>query len=236
VDAATTGGDAIQIDPSAIVFFGHSQGSTHGSLALPYSSIFSGAVLSGNGASIKDALLTKTSPVDIAAVLPFALGDPQITADGMQLAGGQDHPGLTLLSQWIDPADPLHFASVAGRNPAAGQTPKHVFQTYGIGDSYSPPRTMVVYAVAGHLSQAEPDPSASTPDELTDYFGADPVPVPVFGNVTVDTQDVTLVLRQYGPPTGRDGHFVVFDVPAANQDAVRFLGMSALGQVPQVGE
>jgi hypothetical protein len=237
-DAATTGGDAIQIDPNAVVFFGHSQGATHGSLALPYSSVFSGAVLSGNGGSIKDALLNKTSPVDIAAVIPFALGDPQLAGNPptIGLAGGQDHPGLTLLSHWIDPADPLHFAIVAGREPATGQTPKHVFQTYGLDDSYSPPTTMRAYATAGFLDEAEAHSSASTPDDLRLNFDADPLAVPVSGNATVDGQDVTVLLRQYGPPSGSDGHFVVFDVPAANRDAVRFLGMSALGQVPQVGE
>ncbi len=237
VNARTTGGDAIRIDSDAIVFFGHSQGSTHGSLALPYSSVFSGAVLSGNGASIKDALLTKTSPVDIAAIVPFALGDPQLGGDppAMRLAGGQDHPGLTLLSQWIDPADPLHFASVVGKSPDEGQSPKHVFMTYGLGDSYSPSKTMRVYAVAGGFDEAEAHSSASQPDDLAINYGTDPLPVPAGGNVTVDGSDVTLILRQYGPPTGRDGHFVVFDVAAANSDAARFLAMAAAGQVPQVG-
>jgi hypothetical protein len=238
VSAATTGGDAIRIDPSAIVFFGHSQGSTHGSLALPYSSVFSGAVLSGNGASIKDALLTKTSPVDIAAIVPFALGDPQLSGDppAIRLAGGQDHPGLTLLGQWIDPADPLHFARVAGREPVSGQSPKHVFQPYGIDDSYSPSRTMRVYAIAGGFDEAEADSSASAPDDLGINFRSDPLPTPVAGNVSVDTDEVTLVLRQYGPPSGQDGHFVVFDVADANADVARFLGMTARGDVPQVGE
>ena len=76
--AAESGGADIQIDPDNIFFFGHSQGSTEGSLALPYSDIYKAAVLSGNGASLMDALLTKTSPVDIKSVLPLALSDPGV--------------------------------------------------------------------------------------------------------------------------------------------------------------
>lgn len=239
VDAATTGGDAIKIDPAAIVFFGHSQGSTHGSLALPYSTVVKAAVLSGNGASIRDALLTKTSPVNIAAVMPFALGDVGLGASGPEVAGGQDHPGLTLLSHWIDPGDPLNYAVIAGRSPLAGQTPKHIFQTYGLGDTFSPPKTLRVYATAGRFDEAVADSSADPPDDLEINPGEEPLAVPVAGNVTVggaSGQTVTLALRQYGPPSGSDGHFVVYDVASANGDMLRFLAMAARGEVPQVGQ
>ena len=35
-------------------------------------------MLSGEGASLMDALLTKTNPVDIAAVVPAVLEDPAV--------------------------------------------------------------------------------------------------------------------------------------------------------------
>ena len=230
VSAADTGGDAIQIDPSAIVFFGHSQGATHGSLAVPYSNEIRAAVLSGNGASLMDALLSKTEPVNIAAAVPFVLGD--FDKDG-DLSGGDMHPVLSLLQHWIDPGDPLNFAVAAGRLPEMGETPKSVFQTYGLGDSFSPPVTMATYAIAANLDLASHDGTASSPDDIG---GKMEQPLPLSGNFSVDGNTVTLGVREYGPPSGEDGHFVVFDVPSANADVVRFLGMAALGSVPQIGQ
>lgn len=230
VTAADTGGDAIKVNPAAITFFGHSQGSTEGSLALPFADEYVAAVLSGNGASLMDSLLNKTEPVNIAAAVPFVLADFD---DKGELSGGNMHPVLTLLQHWIDPADPLNFARIAAAEPVTGQAPKHVFQTYGLGDTFSPPVTMATYAQAGRFAQATADSSASTPDDIA---GLDPMATPVSGNVTVDMTTVTVAMRQYGPPADRDGHFVVFDVQAANDDATRFLGMAALGETPQVGQ
>jgi predicted esterase len=229
VAASETGGDAIKIDPNEIVFFGHSQGATHGSLALPYADTYRAAVLSGNGASLMDALVTKTSPVNVAAAVVWVLGDPDANS---QLSGGVMHPALTLLQQWIDPADPLNFASSAGGVPQAGHTAKHLFQTYGLGDTFSPPVTLETYALAGGLALATADVSVGTPDPIGNLA---PQPLPLAGNVSVSGNPVTLAVREYAPPSGKDGHFVVFDVASANADAVRFLAMAAAGQVPAVG-
>jgi hypothetical protein len=232
LDAATSGGDAIRIDPGAIVFFGHSQGSTHGSLALPFADQVRAAVLSGNGASIGDSLVSKTSPVNIAASLPMLLGGDSEWDDPSALRAESFHPVLSLVSQWIDPADPLHFARLAARSPEASRTPKHLLQTYGLGDTYSPTVTLRQYALAAGLDQAPPDPSAAPADDL----GIPPRTTAVQGNLTVGTGSFTLVVRQYGPPAGADGHFVAFDQPNANQDVVGFLALAAMGQVPSVGQ
>jgi hypothetical protein len=229
VTAADTGGDAIKVDPNAIVFFGHSQGSTEGSLALPYTDVYKAAVLSGDGASLMDALLNKTSPVNIKGALPFVLADYDSKGG---LNGGNMHPVLSLLQQWEDPADPLNFARAIGREPVTGMQPKHVFQTYGLGDTYAPPVTLQTFAIAAGLDVAKEDSSVTTPDDL----GATPKPVPLSGNVTVGGNPYTLAVREYAPPSGNDGHFVVFDVQNANDDATRFLGMAAEGNVPQVGK
>lgn len=228
--AADTGGAEIKVDPNAIVFLGHSQGATEGSLALPYSTIYKAAVLSGNGASLTEALLTKKNPVDVAAAVPFVLGDFDSKGG---LNGGAMHPVLTVLQQWIDPADPLNFAHLVGLSPPTGVSPKSVFQTYGIGDSYAPPATLATYALAAGMDEATPDSSVTTPDAIGSLK---PQPVPLSGNVTVSGTPITLAVREYAPPSGEDGHFVLFDTPAANADAARFLGMAAAGELPQVGQ
>jgi hypothetical protein len=231
VDPGASGGDAIRIDPEAIVFFGHSQGGTEGSLALPFANQISAAVLSGNGASLGDALVAKSRPVNIAAALPFLLGGDAELDSPMMLRGESFHPALTLVTHWLDPADPLHFARLAGRSPLATGRPRHLLETYGLGDSYAPPITLRQYALAAELDQAPPDRSAARPDDL----GMEPEALAVQGNLTVGLLRYTLAVRQYGPPVGKDGHFVVLDVPNANQDVARFLAQAAAGQLPRVG-
>jgi hypothetical protein len=228
--AAQTTGDAIKFDKNSIVFWGHSQGSTEGSLAMPYADGVKAVVLSGNGASLKFALLNKTDPVNIAGALPFALQDPSVASGGQS---AEMHPVLSLLQQWIDPADPLHFARVITRVPETGHVAKNVFQTYGLGDTYAPPITLREYAIAGGLDLVAADPSATMPDPID---GATAVPSGVSGNVTVGALKYTLGVREYGPPAGDDGHFVAFDVPSANADVVRFLSAGVGATPPPIGK
>jgi hypothetical protein len=221
--SVTVDGDTITVDPSALLFFGHSQGSTEGSLMLPYSTRYRAAVLSGNGASLRDSLLSKTQPVNIKAVLPLALSDPGLTGD----ATGY-HPVLSLLQEWIDPADPLNFASAVAAVPIEGIPAHHVFQTYGLTDTYSPPPTMQAFALAAGMTLVDND-QVGTPDAIG---GSDPVSPPLSANLGT----VTLGIREYEPAADKDGHFVVFYDDRANADMVRFLSMAAAGEVPQIGE
>ena len=164
------------------------------------------------------------NPIDIAGAVPFALQD--YDAEG-RLPGGAFHPVLTLLQHWVDVADPLNFAA-ALTHGIDGEGGKHVFQTYGLDDSYSPPSTMRAYAVAARLTEVEPDDSVSTPDELSKAQSDNREPPPYAG------AELTQAVRQYENDSG-DGHFVIFDVASANRDVRDFLGMAALGLVPQVG-
>ncbi len=227
----TTAGGSFAIDADKVVFYGHSQGATHGSLMLPYSD-FPGAVLSGNGGSLLHALLTKTNPVNIAGALPLVLQDVTLGSDGAPtLAMGEAHPALTLLQQWIDPADPLNLAPLVLLRPAAGSTPKHVFQTFGLNDTYSPPQTLAAYTFAAGLELAKA-PSGVTPtgDDRLGLTSQDQIS----GNFTLSESSFTGAVRQYAPPPGRDGHFVVSDVPEARRDVVGFLESLATETLPSV--
>jgi hypothetical protein len=213
-------GTPTTIDPDRLYFFGHSQGSTEGSLMLPFADGYKAAVLSGNGGSLLNALLTKSKPVNIRSVLPLVLSDTGV-AGGL----GEVHPVLSLLQQWIDPADPMNFARSVVRAPIAGHPAKHVFQTYGTDDSYSPPVTLDVYSIAAQLTQVEPIIS-----EIGLLEAMPPLSANDGGGM------ITAGVRQYDPPAGSDGHFVVFDVPQANEDMVRFFSMAAQGDIPEIGE
>lgn len=215
-----SGGEPVKIDPERIVFLGHSQGATEGSLAVPYADDYRAVVLSGNGASLQRALLTKTKPVNLRNTLPVLLTDVALDDKAYP---AEYHPVLSLVQQWIDPADPVNFARHVALAPLPGHTPRHTFQTYGLEDSYSPPPTLDVYVLAGGFTQVMP---------VLLPLGLTPVAPPLAGNA----DGITLGFRQYAPLEGDDGHFVAFSVPEARADVVRFLSMAASGQVPAIGE
>lgn len=255
IPGSVTGAEDIVVDAAKLVFFGHSQGSTHGSLAMPYAAEYSAVVLSGNGASLKHGLTLKTSPVNIPAGVALALQefspadfdnlDSLTLPDGRSCSAAKPyqpcgiyHPVLNLLQQFIDPADPVNFAKELTRLPEAGEVGKHVFQTLGTGDTYAPVEQMIIYAQAGAFTEVEPDSSATEPAVI--YYGvgspppaATPESVPYAGA----GDNATIGIRQYGPPQDRDGHFVVFDVAAATNDVARFLGMAVTtDEKPQIGQ
>lgn len=195
-----------------IAFWGHSQGATEGAIAMPHAADVSGVVLSGVGASLIDALLTKTSPVNIKAAVPFVLVDPS----GVNEA----HPVLSLLQNAIDPADPLSHARALDR---------HVFVPFGLSDTYTPSAVQATYVLAAGLGLAAPPASVVQPEAIG---GLQPASVPVSGNLASGAR--TGVAREYAP-AGYDGHFVVFRDPDGKKDAATFLADALAGVVPHVG-
>jgi hypothetical protein len=196
---------AITFGPLA--FWGHSQGATAGAIAMPYTQNVTAAVLSGVGASLIDALLTKTSPVNVAAAVPAVLVDPGVS--GL-------HPVLTLLQNAIDPADPLSHARALAAAPLS-QPGKHVLVPYGQRDTYSPSTVQITYVVAGGLGVATPPPSVTSPDSIN---GITPTQTPAGPNL--DSNRLAGYLRQY-TPNNYDGHFVAFRDADAQRDIGRFL-------------
>ena len=219
IDASITG-TAIKF--SSVAFWGHSQGATAGGIALPYVSGYVGAVLSGEGASLVDALVTKKNPVNISAVVPAVLGEPAVDIY---------HPVLALLQTAIDPADPLNHALALAYAPVQPGQAKNVFQPYGLGDTYAPPVTQATYAIAARLGVAAASASVTTPDSIG---GIAPVPTPATANLTDGSKKVTAFLREY-QPNGYDGHFVAYQNPEAEADVAAFLADVANGKVPSVG-
>jgi hypothetical protein len=221
-------GSELRFDPQALVFWGHSQGATEGAIGVPYAPELRGAVLSGEGASLIDGLMGKKSPVEVASLLPFVLQDidPQHPT---KLVGAEFHPVLSLLQGYIDPVDPLNHAATMALRPPTGAAPHHVFQPYGIGDTYSPPVAQATYALAAGLGLVTADSSVTSPDDLglTAALSAE-------GNVMIGDQAVTLATREYAAPMGTDGHFVAFQNAAARADIARFLGLVAQGKTPRV--
>jgi len=226
--AIETDQGVIHFDPTALVFWGHSQGATEGSLMLPFADEFSGAVLSGNGAGLIDGLLQKHLPEDVASDAAKALQDPLLGEIG------EFHPLLSLLQHWEDPSDPVNYAVLDAARPASGHRAKSVFQVYGLRDNYAPGVTMANYALAGGFALVSADIGVGEPDRIGTLA---PRSAPLVGNVPVSgAQPVTLGVREYAPPAGVDGHFVAFDTASANADVVHFVSTLVARQPPQIGK
>ncbi len=228
------GGGPVVIDPERVLVFGHSQGSMHASLALPYIPNVKAAVLSGNGVSLMHGLLTKTLPVNISELVPLLISDGlrydrDTESVRGQVPGGTHHPVLSVIQRHIDPGDGVNFARIL--TAANSQHPTHVFQTFGVDDRFSPPVTLRIFAGVAGLAVARADESASPPYDL----GPEWASYPVTQTLTNGETSFTAAVRQYGPPALSDGHFVAFQVPAAVEDVRQFLAQAALGLAPAVG-
>ncbi len=220
VDASVTG-SAIKV--ASIAFWGQSQGATEGGIALPYVKGYAGAVLSGEGASLVDALLTKKSPVNLASVVPMVLQDTAVDVY---------HPALALFQNALDEADPLNHAAGIAAAPLTAIGAKHLFQPYGLGDTYAPPITEQTFAVAARLGLVTASSSVTTPDT---FGGLTAVPVPGSGNLSDGAKAITAFVREYQPASTYDGHFVAFQNADAKVDVATFLADVVSGAVPKVG-
>jgi hypothetical protein len=218
--AGSPTGAAIAFNPVAVAFFGRTQGSTSGELALPFTDAAVAAVLSGAGAFMTSSLLDRRSPVDLSAGLTFAAGEPLDAA----------HPVMTLLQSFFDRVDPLNTNPLTLSKPPTGHVSKHVFMTWGVGDTYTPSSTMQPNAVTLHIPAIRP---------LVEMADLLLVSRPVSLDVTAgDGKMRTGVLAQYMPAGGGgdagagdggagigsyDGNLVAFRDPAAIADWSAFL-------------
>jgi len=209
-------GRTITFDKTKIFFFGHSQGGLTGPPFLAYEPEVKGAILSGAGALLYDALLTKTEPVDVTQVVMAVIRDQPLD---------EFNPILALLQTWIERSDAANYGPLLVRHPVNGPdgaplAPKPIFQTEGFIDHYAPNPTIEGFAVSIGLDQVGPTKSDLAGLALR---GRTIKTAPVTNNL----DGTTATLLQYDQSAGSDGHFVVFDVPAAQVQSAKFLATLA---------
>ena len=236
-------GEHILFDPSKVMFFGHSQGGLNGPLYLAIDDSALGGVLSGSGAVIIVTLLEKTEPSPSIADLlrSVFLGLKADEYDELDFF----HPALSLAQSMVDTIDPINYARMIALEPRPGFMPKSVYMSEGIGadgigDSYTPPHGTEAQAIAMGLPLQLP--AQVEIDELA-FGGPEPIAIPVeglTGNLPCGLASEACglasgVLAQWAPPAGTDGHFVVFNVPEAEQQISEFLAELAddpTGRIP----
>lgn len=223
VPAATArGGKEVRFDGKRLLFFGHSQGGLNGPLFLAIDDAARGGVLSGSGAFISVSLLNKTKPEpSVAGAVATLLGLNAETRKELDVF----HPAASLVQALIDVTDPLHYARFTVKSPRPGHAPKSVLMTEGIdasgaGDNYTPPPSIEAGALALGLPRLAP---GTRPIEGAAWGGLADLVVPsggVSGNLAGGA--ATGAIAQFVPAAKSDGHFVVFDVPAARELAGQF--------------
>lgn len=199
-----------------IAYWGHSQGATEGAISMPSAVGISGVFFSGEGGSLIDSLLTKTSPTNIKALAPFILSERN--PENINAV----HPAFSMFQNGIDPADPLNQArNINPEAPApTGIVQKHVFVPYGQKDTYATPETQRTYITAAKLALAPLPASVTQPDDFLKLGGRQLETGPVSAN---SNNKFTAVSRQYNKPANDDGHFVAYDDPDAIADGDKFL-------------
>lgn len=205
-------GRTVKLDPANLFFFGHSQGGLTGPAFIAFEPSLKGAVLSGTGGILYLSLLYKTAPVSFPELIS------SITRDNPT---DEDNPTLALAQMWIERADGANYAKLMVRHPPAGNGPKNIFQTEGYTDTYAPNPSIEAFATAvgGDIVQT----ANAMPIQGLTLRGRAVVAPPVTNNL----DGVTAVLAQYNQQPGSDGHFVVFDIPAAQTQSSQFLGTLA---------
>ncbi len=203
----------ITFDPSKLYFFGHSQGGLTGPGFVTFEPTLSGAVFSGTGGVVYLGVLYKTEPVDIPALLGALVRDEPLD---------EDNPSLAMAQMFAERTDSVNYAALMVRNPPTvdGEqlAPRNIYQLEGFTDSFTPNLAIEAFATAiGGNVVMTPD---TAPVPGLELEGRE-VMTPPFSN---NLEGVTATLAQYDQAPGSDGHFVVFDIPAAERQAAEFLG------------
>ncbi len=201
-----------RFDATKMSFFGHSQGGITGPGFVAYEPSLSGAVLSGTAGVLYLSFLYKTEPFDIPQIVQTFIRDQPVD---------EDNPSLALVQIWIERSDPVNYAPLMARTPPAGNPARHVFQTEGFTDTYSPNPGIEAFATALGADVVQGPDTKAFPGMALRGMAIKPAPI------TNNRNGKTVVLGQYDQQPGSDGHFVVFNIPAASTQATKFLGTLA---------
>jgi hypothetical protein len=216
-------GAPIAFDGTMLGFAGHSQGGINGPIFLAIDDQARGGMLSGSASMLTITLLEKTEPLDVPELIRTQfLGLSEAEAAEMSLF----HPALSLAQTIVDPADPIHYVGSIAREPRAGFSPKSLFMTEGVnpdgkGDSFAPPHGIEVQAVAAALP-----PEAPMIHEIAELLWGElePVTIPSEGiSGNLGGGRASGVLAQWRASDADDGHEVLYDIPAAMQQATAFV-------------
>ena len=205
-DFDTITGEAVLFDQANIFFYGHSQGSQGPFLFAAHELQVRGILISGAGGYLIESFLGKENPVNVSALITLAL---------MEFDVDFAHPLLNLMQTGFDSVDPMNHAEAVAQTTWAPETypNRHVFMSYGIGDTYTPYLTAEALVKSLRLKQWAVDgeefgETNGSVEEITE--------LPHTETYWWGDDYVTEVAVQYETDGSYDGHFVMFE----NADAI----------------
>ena len=198
----------VRFDTDRIYFYGHSQGGITGPPFLAYEPEVKAAILSGAGGALYLSLLHKTAPLDITALVAAVIRDDPLD---------EFNPILALVQMYLDRSDTNSYAPLLVQRPPPNIAPKHIFQSEGFDDTFTPNPNIEALATAIGGNQVGPAIEPVQGLQLRNHSILSPP-------VSANQNGVTAALLQYTAPSATDGHFVLFNVPAARRQAAEFLG------------
>ena len=214
-EAVSHTGQVIPFDKNRIMFVGHSQGGITGPPFLAVEPMIKGMVLSGAGGGLGISILYKSNG-DIKELIEIALG----------IKGQEEldrfHPVINLLQLFIEPADTMNYAPLFLHDVPQGLSPRPVFITEGLGDTYTPNDTTEALAIAARVDIVNP---IHRPVSGFSLIGKTPINAPVTNNAAGG--QATGVLVQYQVRQSSNGHYVAFNEPEAIYQVSQFLSTLA---------
>lgn len=196
-------------DSERIYYMGHSQGSTSGPIFVAAEGAgIKAAVFSGPAAGLGLAMLYKTEPVPIPAMMGLVLGDNE----GFDLF----HPVLSLFQSFVEPADPMNYARYMASEPRHGAV-RDILMTAGLLDEFTPAVQAEAFAVATGVQPVAP---VFSPLLGMQWRGLPAMEAPFAGNLrTVDGAGWTGGLLQFP----ENGHFAISCNTTARASYAEFL-------------
>lgn len=210
----------LQLDPSRIGFFGHSQGAHAGCLLAAVEPDLDPVFLNGMGGLLSYTLLERTDPLDFEEMIRIAVGE---TDSPLTIF----HPALDIVQLLADAVDPINYAPAWFLTAPAGQGTS-VLQTAGFLDDLAPYLTVNGLSVAsGNVPVV---PVAWDIPEM-DWVDREPIEMPYSGNVVAaDGEELTA-----GLITRDDlGHQAVKQDENLAWTAAEFLATGLLEGLPTV--
>ncbi len=207
----TVTGEAILFDTDNIYFYGHSQGTQGPFIFAAHEPMVKGMILSGAGGCLIESFLNKENPVNVASAIRLVLMDPDLD---------KAHPLLNLIQLAMDVVDPVSHAPAVFRDTWAPDTypHRHVFMSHGIGDTFTPEKTILALTKTLLLKQW------SVPGYAFDTNVVEEIDsLPHSGTYYAGGDHVTAVLVQYEPGSSYDGHFVMTNHPDAIAQQIGFV-------------
>jgi hypothetical protein len=197
------------LDPERIYFVGHSQGANVAAAFIAAETALKRVALGGVGADTSLKVLHQQSPFILKTVAGFIFADTNLT---------RIHPIMGALSTLFGESDMGSYARTYVRNPIEGRSPVSLLLYSGLDDKFAPTLTHNVLIRAMQLPLVGP---ALAPILGVEHDSRSSVKTNVNG-VTAGAVQFSSGSSGVCPPLC-DGHFVMFNSPAALQTLATFL-------------